>query len=75
MEREKDKKQPCKKCACGKYPIVITGKHHSNTSKVYSVECRNLRCKAKPATGNYVTKTIAISMWNNDVVTNHLMSV
>lgn len=59
MEREKDKKQPCK----------------SNTSKVYSVECRNLRCKTKPATSYYSVRGIAVSMWNNDVVTNHLMSV
>ena len=72
MQREKDKKQPCKS---GKYPEIITGKHHSNTSKVYSVECRNLRCKTKPATSYYDKKSVAISMWNNDVVTNHLMSV
>ncbi len=75
MEREKSKKQPCKKCACGKYPEIITGKHYANTSKIYSIEYRNLRCKTKPSTSNYATKSIAVSMWNNDVVTNHLMSV
>jgi len=75
MEREKDKKQPCKKCTCGKYLEILTGQHHSNTSKVYSVEFRNLRCKTKPATANYDKKSVAVSMWNNDVVTNHLMSV
>jgi hypothetical protein len=64
-----------KKCSCGKLPEIIIGNHHSNQQKVFSVECRNSRCKYKPATGNYATKSIAVSMWNNDVVTNHLMSV
>jgi hypothetical protein len=64
-----------KKCSCGKAPTIITGKHYSNTSKVYSVECRNNRCRTKPATAKYDKKKVAVSMWNNDVVTNHLMSV
>jgi len=75
VKREKTKKSPCKKCACGKYPEILTGQHHSNQSKVYSVECRNLRCKTKPATANYDKKSVAVSIWNNDVVTNHLMIV
>ena len=75
MKREKSKKRLCKKCVCGNYPEIITGKHHAKQFKVFSVERKNPRCKTKPATANYDKKRATVSAWNNDVVTNHLMSV
>ena len=37
------------------------------------VTCGNEYCKLRPATANYDRKHIAVSMWNNGIVTDSII--
>ena len=62
-----------RRCECGKLPVVIKGRHNTLNTDVWYVTCGNEYCKVRPATANYERKHIAVSMWNNGVVTDSLI--
>jgi hypothetical protein len=66
------KKQVLNKCACGRYPEILKGRHLTLERATYAVQCTNPRCKSKPGTEACLVLRKAKSLWNQGTVTEGL---
>jgi hypothetical protein len=64
-----------KKCKCGQYPFMFSGRQGLTRKVVYSVCCINVDCKCQPSTENCDDKQKAIDQWNTGMVSDSLLLV